>query len=156
MVDTGAMVSLIHPGISRAQVQFCDVKARGVTGRKLEILGEQEVEFSIKGQDFYLTFKHTFIVSPLEHCSSGILGMDFQQRVGDEIILTTQSLNIGHYTFPLKDLEYGVSKVRRLITAETEETSDLDQEEGEDKPVWDWEGTVELAETVTVPHFLCE
>jgi len=32
MVDTGAMVSLIQPGISKAQLQPCDVKARGVTG----------------------------------------------------------------------------------------------------------------------------
>ena len=151
MVDTGTMVSLIQPGISRAQIQSCDVKARGVTGTKLEILGEQEIEFGIKGQGCYLTFKHTFIVSPLEHCSSGILGMDFLRRVGAEISLTTQSLNIGHYTFPLKDRECGVSKVRRLITAEPEETSDLDQEEGEDEPVWDWESTVGLAETVTVP-----
>jgi predicted aspartyl protease len=32
MVDTGAMVSLIQPGISKAHVQPCDMKARGVTG----------------------------------------------------------------------------------------------------------------------------
>ena len=63
MVDTGAMVSLIQPGISRAQVQSCDVKARGVTGTKLEVRGEQEFEFGIKGQ-CYLTFKYTFIVKP--------------------------------------------------------------------------------------------
>jgi hypothetical protein len=41
MVDTGAMVSLIQPGISGAHVQPCDVKARGVTGTPLEIVGEQ-------------------------------------------------------------------------------------------------------------------
>jgi len=127
------------------------VKARDVTGMKLEILGEQEVEFIVRDRDYYLTFKHTFIVSPLKHCSSGILGMDFLQQVGAEISLTTQSLNIGRYTFPLKGREYGVSKVWRLITAEPEETSGLDQEEGESEPVGDWEGTVELAGTVTVP-----
>jgi len=127
MVDTGAMISLIQPEISRAQVQSCDVKARGVTDTILEVLGEQDVEFIIINQDCCLIFKHTFIVSPLEHCSSGNLGMDFLQHVGAEISLTTQSLNIGHYTFPLKDLECGVSNVRRLITADPEETSDLDQ-----------------------------
>ena len=151
MVDTGAMVLLIQPGVSKAQVQSCDVKARDVTGMKLEILGEQEVEFIVRDRDYYLTFKHTFIVSPLKHCSSGILGMDFLQQVGAEISLTTQSLNIGRYTFPLKGRECGVSKVWRLITAEPEETSGLDQEEGESEPVGDWEGTVELAGTVTVP-----
>ena len=45
MVDTGAMVSLIQPAVSKACVQPCDVQARGVTGSQLEILGEQEVEF---------------------------------------------------------------------------------------------------------------
>jgi len=45
MVDTGAMVSLIQPGISQAQVQPCDIQARGVTGTQFEILGEQEIEF---------------------------------------------------------------------------------------------------------------
>jgi predicted aspartyl protease len=32
MVDTGAMVSLIQPGISKMKVQPCDVQARGITG----------------------------------------------------------------------------------------------------------------------------
>jgi len=155
MVDTGAMVSLIKPGVSRAQIQSCEVTARGVTGTELEVLGEQEVTFSMKGQGCCLTFKHTFVVSPLEHCSSGILGMDFLQRVGAEISLTAQSLTIGHYTFPLRGREYGVSTVQRLATDGPEGTSRLDQEEGEpskdSEPVGDWEGTVELAETVTVP-----
>ena len=35
MVDTGAMVSLIHPGISKAQMQPCDVQVRGVTGTQI-------------------------------------------------------------------------------------------------------------------------
>jgi hypothetical protein len=81
MVDTGAMVSLIQPGVSKAQVQPCDVQARGVTGSQLEIIGEQEVEFILRHKDEAMTFVHTFIVSPLTRCSSGILGMDFLQQV---------------------------------------------------------------------------
>jgi hypothetical protein len=150
MVDTGAMVSLIQPGISKAQVQPCDIKARGVTGTQLEILGEQEVEFVISTRDFSLTFIHTFVVSPLTRCSSGILGMDFLQRVGAEISLTTQSLNIGRYSFPLKSREQGDSTVQRLINAELGGPPNLGSEEENGEPV-DWEGTVELAETVTVP-----
>ncbi len=37
MVDTGAMVSLIQPNISNAQVRTRDVQARGVTGTQLYI-----------------------------------------------------------------------------------------------------------------------
>ena len=66
MVDTGAMVSVIQPGISLAQMQPCDVQARGVTGTQLEIIGEQEVEFKLKTRDQYVNFVHTFIVSRLE------------------------------------------------------------------------------------------
>jgi len=82
MVDTGAMVSLVQPGISKAQVQPCDVQARGVTGTQLEVLGEQEVEFTLRNKDYCMNFVHTFGVRPLIRCSSGILGMDFLQRVG--------------------------------------------------------------------------
>ena len=41
MVDTGVMFSLIQPGISKVQLQLCDVQARGETGTQLDILGEQ-------------------------------------------------------------------------------------------------------------------
>jgi len=118
MVDTGVLVSLIQPGLSRAQTQPCDIKAKGVTGTQLKILGEQEVTFDIKLGDISLTFVHTFVVSPLKRCSSAILGMDFLQRVGAEISLTTQSLNIGRYSFPLKNREQEDPTVRCLIKAE--------------------------------------
>jgi hypothetical protein len=82
MVDTGAMVSLIQPGISKAQVQPCDVQARGVTGTKLDILGEQNLEFNVRSNDGNITFVHTFVVSPFNRCSSGILGIDFCSEWG--------------------------------------------------------------------------
>ena len=150
MVDTGAMVSLIQPGISKTQVQPCDVQARGVTGTQLDILGEQEVIFFLKTNDRFVKFTHVFVVSPLERCSSGILGMDFLQRVGAEIILTAQLLCIGRHSFPLKGQEREVSEVQRLINAGRTDSLSPDQEE-EGESVGDWEGTVELAETVTVP-----
>ena len=147
------MVSLIQPGISKAQVQPCDVKARGVTGTQLKVLGEQEMEFVVRSKDYYMTFVHTFIVSPMIRCSSGILGMDFLQQVGAEISLTTQPLNIGRYSFPLMSREQGVSKIRHLITVGSEGSPSLDPEEMEGEPVEDWEGTVELAETDGTPTF---
>ena len=109
MVDTGAMVSIIQPGISRAQVRPCDIQARGITGTQLDILGEQEVEFTLHGNNGFVTFEHTFVVSPLKRCSSGILGMDFLHRVGAEISLTAQSLFMGRYSFPLRGHGTGVS-----------------------------------------------
>jgi len=79
MVDTGAMVSLIQPKISKAQMKPCDVKARGVTGTQLKVLGEKEMEFVMRSKHYCMTFVHTFILSPMNRCSFGILGMDFLQ-----------------------------------------------------------------------------
>jgi len=151
MVDTGAMVSLIQPGISGAQVQPCDVQATGVTATQLDILGEQDVRFKLRGNGDYMSVVHTFVVSHLKRRSSGILGMNFLQRVGAEISLTAQILFIGHYSFPLKSRELEVSGTQRLITVGRTESLCFDREEGETGLVGDWEGTVELAETVTVP-----
>jgi hypothetical protein len=153
MVDTGAMVSLVQPEISKAQMQPCDVQARGVTGTQLEVLGEQKIEFILRNNENCRHFVHTFVVSPLICGSSGILGMDFLQRVGAEISLTAQLLTIGHHSFPLKGRELEVSGVRRLINAGLGESPSRDLEERKDEPVGDWEGTVELEETVTVPPF---
>ena len=94
-----------------------------------------------------MSFKHIFVISPLRRCSSGILGMDFLQRVGAEISLTTQSLCIDRYSFPLRGRELEVSDVRRLINAEQTGPLSPDQEERGVGFVGDWEGTVELAET---------
>jgi hypothetical protein len=151
MADTGAMVSLIQPGISKAQVQSCNVQARGITGTQLDILGEQEVKFKLQSDNGYMVFVHKFVVTPLNRCSSGILDMDFLQRVGAEISLTSSLLCIGHYSFPLKGQEPEFSEVRQMATAEQPDSRCID-EEARVEPVGDWEGTVELAETVTVPQ----
>jgi hypothetical protein len=134
MVDTGAMISLIQPGVSKVQVQPCDVQAMGVTGTQLEIIGEQKVEFTLRHKDEAMTFVHTVIVSPLTRCSSGILGMDFLQQVGAEISLTTQLLHIGHCSFPLSGQERGVSTFRRLANAEAGGPPNPDQEGRGDEP----------------------
>ena len=151
MVDTGSMLSLIQPGISKVQVQLCDVQARGVTGTHLDILVEQEVEFILRNNYDYMQFVRTFVVSPLKRCSSGILGMNFLQRVGAEISLNAQLHYIGRHSFPLRGQEPEVPEFQRLINAGQTGSLCLGQEEREDEPVEDWEGTVELAETVTVP-----
>jgi hypothetical protein len=77
--------------------------------------------------------------------------MDFLQRVGAEISLTAQLVYIDHYSFPLRGQEWEVSEVQRLITAGQTGPLCLDQEEEKAESVGDWEGTAELAETVTVP-----
>ena len=92
----------------------------------------------------------TFVVSPLKRSSSGILGMDFLRRVGAEISLTAQVLYIDRYSFPLRGQEREASELQRPINAGQTGSLCPDQEEEGDESVGDWEGTVELAETVTL------
>jgi len=151
MVDTGAMVSLIQPGISKAQLRLCDVQARVITGTQLDILGEQEINFKLYDKGEHMNFVHTFVVSPLKRCSSDILGMDFLQRVGAGISLTTQSLRIGQLSFPLKNQGQEIHETRYLINTERAGSLNHNSEEWKDEPDEDWEGTVELVGAVTVP-----
>jgi len=77
-----------------------------------------------------MTFTLTVVVSPLKHCSSDILGIDFLQAVGAEISLTAHSLFIGHCYFPLKSQEQGATETQRLITEGQTDPLDRDQERG--------------------------
>ena len=122
----------------------------------MDILSEQKVEFVLKNENYCMTLVHTYVVSPLRRCSSGILGMDFLQRVGAEISLTAQVLYIDRYSLPLRGQEREVSEVQRLISAGQTGSLCPDQEEKGDESVGDWEGSVELAETVTLPPSLWE
>ena len=76
--------------------------------------------------------------------------MDFLQRVGAEVSLTSRSLNLNHYSFPLTDRESGVSGDQRLASEGHRRLGVGGHEEDDGKIVDDWVGTVELARTVTV------
>ena len=64
--NTGAIASLVQLANSRAQVQPYDIQARGVTGTQLDTLSEQEVKFNLRGDDGFMTFVRTFVVSPFK------------------------------------------------------------------------------------------
>jgi hypothetical protein len=44
LIDSGASLSLVKPGVSQAEVRPTDLAARGITGTKLKSLGTQEIE----------------------------------------------------------------------------------------------------------------
>lgn len=58
LVDTGAVVSLIQPGVSSVQLCQTDVYAKGVTGDALELMGSQVVQVRLDS----LAIDHEFIV----------------------------------------------------------------------------------------------
>jgi len=47
LIDSGASLSLIEPGMSQAEVKPMDLAARGITGVKLKSLGAQEIEVKL-------------------------------------------------------------------------------------------------------------
>jgi hypothetical protein len=77
VVDTGATVSFIKPTVCEARARKSQLHARGVSGTNLEILGVQEVKFTIGFLNESMASIHLFRVFPLEICSAGILGLDF-------------------------------------------------------------------------------
>jgi hypothetical protein len=94
---------------------------------------------------------HTFVISPLETCSSGIVGLDFLQRVGAEISLTARSLTIGDHSFPLSGWQQVASTNRSLANYGWDKATFHSNKWEGDEPVEDLVGTVDLAEAVTVP-----
>ena len=52
LIDSGASVSLIKPGVSQAEIAPTDLAARGITGAKLKSLGTQEVEIQLGNRTY--------------------------------------------------------------------------------------------------------
>jgi hypothetical protein len=77
--------------------------------------------------------------------------MDFLQRVGAEISLTTQLLHIGRHSLPLRGQVSGVSTVSVWPKRGRKDQPALARRNMRMSFWEDWEGTVELAEAVTVP-----
>jgi hypothetical protein len=158
LVDTVATVPLIKPTVSKAQLRKSKLQARGVSGMKLETLGVQNLKFIVRSPLGNMTFIHSFVVCPLDICSAGSLGLDFLQKVGADISLTDNSLTIHTKQFSLSspglsalassDSAAPLNPPHGLITGGAGKARDLTD---------GWEdyescmGTVELAETVSVP-----
>jgi hypothetical protein len=72
LIDSGASLSLVKPGISQAEVRPTNTAARGITGAKLKSLGNQTIEIKLGNR----IYQHEFLVTPLNVEYSGVLGLD--------------------------------------------------------------------------------
>ena len=52
LINSGASVSLIKPGVSRAEIAPTDLAARGITGAKLKSIGTKEVEIQLGNRTY--------------------------------------------------------------------------------------------------------
>jgi predicted aspartyl protease len=91
LIDTGASVSVIKPGIMAAEIWSTQTEARGITGGKLKVMGTQLVSLNVGNR----IFTHEFLVSSLDTEYSGILGVDILRHMGARVDLRTSTLLIG-------------------------------------------------------------
>jgi hypothetical protein len=62
LVDSGASLSLVKPGVSQAEVRLTELAARGITGTKLKSVGTQDIGIQV-GNRVYV---HEFLVTHLD------------------------------------------------------------------------------------------
>jgi hypothetical protein len=101
LIDSGANVSVIKPGIVRSEVRPTQTVARGITGSKLRVRGTQEVTFNVENK----VFTHEFLIAPLDAEYSGILGVDVLRRMEARVDLRTSTLLLGRKRYQLSGHE---------------------------------------------------
>jgi len=101
LIDSGASVRLIKPGVSQAAIAPTDLAAMGITGAKLKSLGTQEVENQLGNR----TYTHEFLVTPLGVDCSGVFGLDLLRRVEAKVDLCSGGLIVGRRRYDLSGLE---------------------------------------------------
>jgi len=62
LIDSGANLSLVKPGVSQAVIKPTDLAARGITGTKLKSLGTQLIEIELSRR----VYAHEFLMTPLD------------------------------------------------------------------------------------------
>ena len=101
LIDSGASLSLVKPGVSRTVIKPTDLAARGITGTKLKSLGTQEIEIELGRH----TYVHEFLVTPLDVEYSGVLGLDILRQMEAKVDLCSGGLIIGRRRYELTGLE---------------------------------------------------
>ena len=78
-------MSVLKPGVVKGQMCDTVVKATRVTGDELDVKGTLEIELRFANGDSY---RHKFVVCPIEIQHDGILGLDFmvQNRVNLDVL----------------------------------------------------------------------
>ena len=101
LVDSGASLSLVKPGVSQAEVRPTNTAARGITGTKLKSLGTQLIEIKL-GKKIYT---HEFLLTPLDIEYSGVLGLDILRLMEAKVDLCSEGLIIGRRRHELTGLD---------------------------------------------------
>jgi len=100
LIDSGASLSLVKPGVSRAEVRPMDLAARGITGTKLRSIGTQEIELKLGN----CVYTHEFLVTSLDVEYSGVFGLDILRQMQAKVDPCSSGLIIGQRRYALAGL----------------------------------------------------
>jgi len=101
LVDSGASLSAMKPGISSSELQHTQTAAKGITGNKLKTTETQFITFRVGSK----TFNHEFLIAPLDVEYSGILGVDILKRMEAKVDLRTSIPVLGRTNHRLSGQE---------------------------------------------------
>jgi len=91
LIDSGASLRLVKPGVSETEVRPTNTAARAVGGAKLKSLGNQTIKIRWCNR----TYQNEFLVTPLDVDCSGVLGLDILRLMEAKVDLCSSSLIIG-------------------------------------------------------------
>jgi predicted aspartyl protease len=97
LIDSGASLSMIKPGIINTELRPTSTATRGITATKLKTNGTQNVTFKVCKR----TYDHDILVAPLDAEYSGILGVDALRRMEARVDFRTSTLVLGRTSFQL-------------------------------------------------------
>jgi hypothetical protein len=101
LVDSGASLSVMKPGIGSSELRPTQTAVKGVTGNKLKTAGTQIITFRVGSS----TYTHEFLIAPLDVDYSGILGVDILERMEATVDLRTSTLVLGRTSHRLSGRE---------------------------------------------------
>lgn len=136
LVDSGARISLLRKGACTEPIKQCSVRAVGVTGDDLNILGEAIISVRIRGNLYELMFHIYDMQLPYD----GVLGVDLLRqlevmvdfRVNSEI-LTVNALPAGSPSGEaLPDGGCSVVSTRRVASSECIQDIGIQSEQSKD------------------------
>jgi len=102
LIDSGASLSLVNPGVSRAEIKPTDLAAKGITGTKLKSMAAKEIEVKL-GHRIHV---HEFLVTPLDVEYSGVFGLDILRQMEAKVDLCSSNLIIGRRRYELEGLHF--------------------------------------------------
>jgi hypothetical protein len=90
ILNSGSCCIILQPGVAEEPIGCTDFAPFGVSGKHLEVQGEQTTKFLMGS----VTFSHNFVVCKLPTSAAGILGINFLLPRRAKLNLEDQTLTL--------------------------------------------------------------